>query len=129
MRLSLRTLILSSAALCSTTVFAEATSQVQVDVPFNFVVKNHTYQAGTYRVAIEPARSLVTVSRIQSPVQSMMWIVGPADREANPHKLRLTFDTIGTEKVLRTIQFEGLTTQNLDAHSKHEVGAARIVGE
>jgi hypothetical protein len=129
MRLSLRTLVLSSAALCATTAFA-ATKQVKVDVPFNFVVKNHTYQAGAYRVEIEPERSLVILSKIQNPVhQQLMLLVGPAGNGDNPHKVRLTFDAIGTDRVLRTIQFDGLTTQNLDAHPKQKVGAPRIVGE
>ena len=83
MRLSLRTLVLSSAALCSTTAFA-ATKQVKVDVPFNFVVKHHAYQAGAYRVEIEPERSLVILSKIQNPVQTMMCLVGPADDKDNP---------------------------------------------
>ena len=128
MRLSLRTLVLSSAALCATTAFA-ATNQVRLEVPFNFVVKNHTYQAGTYRVEIEPERSLVILSKIQDPVQQLMLLVGPVDSKDNAHQVRLTFDTIGTDRVLRTIQFDGLTTQNLDAHPKQKVGAARIVGE
>jgi hypothetical protein len=129
MRLSLRTLVLSSAALCSTAAFAASTNQARVDVPFNFVVKNHTYQAGAYKVAIEPARSLVTLYKIQNPVQSGTWLVGPVDKEDNPLKVRLTFDTIGTDRVLRTIQFGELTTQNLDAKSKHKVGETKIVGE
>jgi hypothetical protein len=124
MRLSLRTLVLSSAALCSTTAFAA--KQVRVDVPFNFVVKNHTYQAGTYRVEIEPERSFVTLSNIKDP-QPLMWLVGPADSEDN--KVRLTFDPIGPNMVLRTIQFGGLTTPKLDAPPKHKALATTIVGE
>jgi hypothetical protein len=128
MRLTLRTLVLSSAALCSTAAFA-ANQVVQLDVPFNFVVKNHAYQSGAYKVMIEPERSLVTMRRINNPVESMTWIVNPADDDKNPLKVRLTFDRIGEDSVLRTIQFGGLTTPNLDAHPKHKVGATRIVGE
>jgi hypothetical protein len=129
MRLSLKTLVLSSAALCSTAAFAASANQVRVDVPFNFVVKNHTYKAGTYKVEIEPGRFLVTLRRITDPVQSGTWLVGPTESQDNPAKMRLTFDTIGTDKVLRTIQFGELTTQNLDAHPKQKVGETRIVGE
>ena len=50
MRLNLRTLILSSAALCSTAAFAA--NEVRVNVPFSFVCKDHTYQAGAYKVEI-----------------------------------------------------------------------------
>jgi hypothetical protein len=131
--LSLRTLVLSSAALCSTAAFAA--NQARVDVPFNFVVKNHTYQAGTYRVEVEPERSLVTLSKVTDPVKSMMWLVGPGNNDtyppAYPPKVRLTFDNMGQgqDMVLRTVQYGGLTTPNLDAHPKHKVTATRIVGE
>jgi hypothetical protein len=127
MRLSLRTLVLSSAALCSTTAFAA--NQVRVNVPFNFVVKNHVYQSGAYKVVVEPAKFTVTLSRINDPVQSLIWIVRPAADDKDPLKVRLTFDTIGQDSVLRTVQFGGLTTPNLDAHPKNKVGGTRIVGE
>ncbi len=127
MRLTLRTLVLSSAALCSTAAFAA--NQVQLDVPFNFTVKNHAYRSGAYKVEIEPAKSIVTMRRIDDPVQSMTWLVRPANDDKNPLKVRLTFDKVGEDSVLRTIQFGGLTTPNLDTHPKHKVGATRIVGE
>jgi hypothetical protein len=127
MRFSLRTLVLSSAALCSTAAFAA--NQARVDVPFSFVVKNHTYQAGVYKVVIEPERSVVTLTKFQDPAVSLMWLVGPGDSNDYPPKVRLTFDTMGQDMVLRTIQYGGLTTPNLDAHPKHKVTATRIVGE
>jgi hypothetical protein len=127
MRLGLRILVLSSAALCSTAAFAA--NEVRVNVPFNFVVKNHAYQSGAYKVVVEPARFLVTLSRVNDPVETMIWIVRPAQDDSNPLKVRLTFDTIGQDSVLRTVQFGGLTTPNLDAHPKNKVGATRIVGE
>jgi hypothetical protein len=70
MRLSLRTLVLSSAALCSTAAFAA--NEVRVNVPFNFVVKNHTYQSGAYKVVIEPTRS-----QRSSPVDDLARQAGP----------------------------------------------------
>jgi hypothetical protein len=129
--LSLRTLVLSSAALCSTAAFAA--NQARVDVPFNFVVKNHTYQAGSYKVEIEPERSLLTLIKVTDPVESMMWLVGPGDSAsyppAYPPKVRLTFDSMGSDMVLRTVQYGGLTTPNLDAHPKHKGKSTTIVGE
>ena len=125
--LSLRTLVLSSAALCSTAAFAA--NQARVDVPFNFVVKNHTYQAGAYKVEVEPERSLVTLRKVTDPVESLMWIVGPGDSDGYPQKVRLTFDSMGTDMVLRTVQYGGLTTANLDGHPKQKGKATTIVGE
>ena len=131
MRLSLRSLVLSSAALCSTAAFAA--NQARVDVPFNFTVKNHTYQAGTYRVEVEPERSLVTLSKTQDPAMSLMWLVRPGDSDtyppAYPPKVRLTFDSMGEDMVLRSVQYGGLTTPNLNAHPKHKGKTTTIVGE
>jgi hypothetical protein len=100
-----------------------------MNVPFNFVVKNHVYRAGTYKVEVEPEKFIVTLSNSQKPAASLMWLVGPANSDVNHSKVRLTFDVIGEEKVLRTIQYGGLTTPNLDAHPKHDVESTRIVGE
>ncbi len=79
-----------------------------MDVPFNFTVKNHTYQAGTYRVEVEPERSLVTLSKTQDPAMSLMWLVRPGDNDtyppAYPPKVRLTFDSMGEDMVLRSVQ-------------------------
>ena len=127
MRLSLRTLVLSSAALCSTAAFAA--NEVRVNVPFNFVAKNHTYQAGAYKVLIEPEHSVVTLRKVEDPGQSAMWLIGPGDSQGLQPKVRLTFDGIGQNMVLRTIQCGGLTTSNLDKQSKDKVGETRIVGE
>jgi len=127
MRLNLRTLVLSSAALCSTAAFAA--NEVRVNVPFNFVAKNHTYQAGAYKVLIEPEHSVVTLRKVEDPGQSAMWLIGPGDSQGLQPKVRLTFDGIGQNMVLRTIQCGGLTTSNLDKQSKDKVGETRIVGE
>ena len=127
MRLNLRTLVLSSAALCSTAAFAA--NEVRVNVPFDFVAKNHTYQAGAYKVLIEPEHSVVTLRKVEDPGQSGTWLIGPGDSQGPTPKVRLTFDGIGQSMVLRTIQYGSLTTRNLDEQSKHRVGETRIVGE
>jgi hypothetical protein len=127
MRFSLKSLVLSSAALCASTAFAA--THTQMDVPFNFVVKNHVYRAGTYRVEVEPEKFIVKLSNSQEPTAPLMWLVGPTNGEDHLSKVRLTFDVIGQEKVLRTIQYGGLTTPNLDRHPKHDVESTRIVGE
>jgi hypothetical protein len=98
-----------------------------MDVPFNFVVRNHVYQAGTYKVEVTPQRSLVILSNTKEPVMQMMWLVKPGNSDAT--KVRLTFDVIGQDKVLRTIQYGGVTTPNLDTHPKRDVEASKIVGE
>jgi hypothetical protein len=127
MRSILRGLVLSSAALCATAAFAN--DQARLDVPFNFVVKGHAYQAGSYKVGIDSGRSLVTLRNVKAPTQSLMWIVTPGDAVRNYSKVSMTFDVVGPDHVLRTIQYGAFVTPNLDARPKEKVERTRIIGE
>ena len=125
--LSFRNLVLSAAALCSTAAFAA--NQTRLDVPFSFKVKNHSYQAGSYAVSIDPQRSAMTLNNIDKPSQGLMWIVGPGVYDAKEPAVRLTFDVIGTDHMLRTVQFGGVITPNLEGRPKHKVESTTIIGE
>ena len=61
MLMRFRNLVLLSAALCTTAAFAA--EQKTVDVPFSFVAKNHAYAAGSYTVAVDWTRSMVTLQQ------------------------------------------------------------------
>jgi hypothetical protein len=127
MRLSLRNLVLSSAALCTTA--ALAAQETRLEVPFSFVVKNHAYPAGSYRAKIDLGRSLVTLSNIREPTQPLMWIVRSGDADPNHPRVSLTFDVIGPDHVLRRVQYGTLITPNLDPQPKQRVEATRIIGQ
>jgi hypothetical protein len=127
MLLSFRNLVLSSAALCTTAAFAA--EQKRVEVPFDFVVKNHTYQAGSYTVAVDLARSMVTLKETGKSSHPLIWIIEPGAADVNHPKVSLTFDVTGQEHVLRRIQYETLATPNLDAKPKQSVEGATTVGE
>jgi hypothetical protein len=101
MLMRFRNLVLLSAALCTTAAFAA--EQKTVDVPFSFVAKNHAYEAGSYTVAVDWTRSVVTLSKIGN-------VAGP-------------------DHVLRTIQYETFATPNLDTQPKHKVEATTTIGE
>src|ERR1700733_13896223 len=117
MLMRFRNLVLLSAALCTTAAFAA--EQKTVNVPFSFVAKNHAYNAGSYTVAVDWTRSVVTLSAIGKPSQPLMWIMVPASNGQS--KVSLTFDVAGSEHVLRTIQYETHATPNLDKQPKHKV--------
>jgi hypothetical protein len=125
--LSFRNLVISAAALCSTAAFAA--NQTRLDVPFSFKVKNHSYQAGSYTVAIDPQRSAMMLNNIDKPGQGLMWIVGPGVYDAKEPAVRLTFDVIGGDHMLRTVQFGGVITPNLEGRPKHKVESTTIIGE
>jgi hypothetical protein len=128
MRLNLRNLVLSSAALWATAAFAA--DHARLEVPFNFVVKNHAYHAGPYNVEIDSGRSSVRLSSVKEPTaQPLMWIVGPGVSDSYHPKVSLTFDVIGSDHVLRQIQYGTLITPNLNARPKHRVDETKIIGE
>jgi hypothetical protein len=124
---SFRNLVLISAALSTTAAFAA--EQKRVDVPFSFVAKNHVYQAGSYTVAVDWSRSMVTLSQIGKPSQPLVWIVVPGPNGPDPSKVSLTFDVAGPDHVLRTIRYDKYITPNLDARPNHAVEATTTIGE
>jgi hypothetical protein len=127
MKLILRNLVLSTAALCASTAFAA--NQAKLNVPFDFTVKNHAYHAGSYRVEVDTSRSMVTLSSIGEVTAPATWLVGPGDSEHNQLKVRLTFDVVGQDHILRTIQYGELVTPNLNKRPKHNVEATTTIGE
>jgi hypothetical protein len=127
MLMSFRTLILSSAALCATAAFAA--EQKRVEVPFDFVAKNHAYHAGEYAISVDNTRSFVTLSEIGKTSRSLTWIVVPGDGDLSHSKVGLTFVVTPSGKVLKTIQYQTLTTPNLDKKQKQAVESITSVGE
>lgn len=122
MLIRFRNLVLSAAALCTTAAFAAELKTV--DVPFNFVAKNHAYEAGSYTVAVDWTKSMVTLSKAGS--EPMSWIIVPA---SSGNKVSLTFDVAGSDHVLRTIRYETFATPNLDSRPKQKVESTTTVGE
>ena len=128
MSLSLRNLVLSSAvALSTTAVFAA--NETRVNVPFDFMVGQHAYHAGSYRVESDLQKSIVKLSSVNGPSQSMTWIALPGTADPNHRTVTLSFDLTGTNCVLRTVQSGALTTRNLDSKSEHKVEGTSTIGE
>ncbi|MEA2538866.1 MAG: hypothetical protein QOH35_232 [Acidobacteriaceae bacterium] len=124
---SFRNLVLISAALSTTAAFAA--EQRRVEVPFSFVAKNHAYQAGSYTVSVDWARSMVTLNQIGKPSHPLIWIVMPGPSGPDPSKVSLAFDVAGPDHVLRTIRYEKYITPNLNARPKHTVETTTTIGE
>jgi hypothetical protein len=127
MLVSFRNLVLSSAALCATAAFAA--EQKRVEVPFAFVARNHAYQAGAYAVSIDSTRSFVTLSELGRSSQPLTWIARPGDTDPNHPTVSLTFDVTKSGNVLRTIQYQTLTTPNLNKKPNQAVESSTSVGE
>jgi hypothetical protein len=127
MLMSFRNLVLSSAALCATAAFAA--EQKRVEVPFDFVARNHAYQAGTYAISIDNTRSFVTLREIGKKSGSLTWIVLPGNGDPSHPQINLTFDKTQSGNVLKTIQYQTLTTPNLEKKPKQAVEGITSVGE
>ncbi len=85
--------------------------------------------AGSYTVAVDWTKSLVTLNKVGKPSQPLMWIMVPGETGTKPSKVRLTFDVAGSDHVLRTIQYETFITPNLDAQPKQRVEGTTTIGE
>ena len=124
MRLTIKALLLSSAALCATASFAGTLARV--NVPFNFTAKGQSYPAGTYDVSIDSRSSFVTLANNADPARQITWIVGPAE-PANKTAV-IKFDETGRDYALKTIQLGDKITPDLDKHVKPGIGATVSIG-
>ena len=126
MNLWFKTLILSSAALCATAVFAD--SQARVNVPFSFTVKGQPFPAGPYEVSLDFRDNFVTLASKSQPVRQMIWRVEPTDAGKSP--VMVDFRRSGSDYALERIQIGVWTTPKIAPRSRHGVSATTsIAGE
>jgi hypothetical protein len=123
MRLTLKALIFSSAALCATASFAA--SAARVNVPFNFTAKGQSYAAGTYDVSMDEERNFVTMASKADPGNQITWMVSPAETAKSPAVIK--FDVMGSGYALKSIQIGDKITPNLDPLSKPGLGATTSI--
>jgi len=122
MRFMLRSLVLTSAALCATAAFAS--DKTVVNVPFNFESHGHAFPAGKYEVSLGLNTSVLILSNANGP--SLMWVASPADGDSDM-RARLTFDDAGYTHELRTVQLGNRVTSVLDAPAKHHNAGSSVV--
>lgn len=123
MRLTLKTLLFSSAALCATASFAA--SAARVTVPFNFTAKGQSYPAGTYDVSMSSQQNFVTMASKANPGNSITWIVGPTEFAKSDAVIQ--FDVMASGYALKSIQLGNKVTPNLDPHSKSGLSATTSI--
>jgi hypothetical protein len=124
MRFTLKSLVLSSAALCATAAFAA--NQARVDVPFSFTAKGQSFPAGSYAVALDSNQNIVTMASNADTTKHISWNVEPADRIGAPALVK--FDQVGSDFALRSIQVGARVTPNLDPQTKRGVSATTSIG-
>jgi hypothetical protein len=100
MRISLKTLALSSAIFCATS--ALAADRFAVNVPFAFTAMGQSFPAGHYDIAMSQNNGFITLSSETDATRRLTWIVRPADaRKADGV---VTFDQVGDGHSLKNIQ-------------------------
>ena len=125
MRLTLKTLVLSSAALCATAAFAA--NQARVDVPFSFTARGQSFPAGPYSVILDSNDQIVTfLCRGAGAKQQFSWVVGPAEPANYPVVVK--FYRTGTDYTLKSIQMNDRVTPILDKDRKGGVAATTSIG-
>ena len=124
MRINLKALVLSSLAVCATAAFAA--NQARVDVPFSFTAKGQAYPAGPYSVSLADNGQSVTLSSRTDNDRHITWVVGPS--EPADHAAVVSFDRVGENYTLKTIQMNTHITPNLDTQRKGGVAATTSIG-
>jgi hypothetical protein len=124
MKLTLKSLLFSSAALCATAAFAA--NQARVDVPFGFSAKGQWYPAGVYALSSEGNSSFVTMASKVDLTKQLTWTVGPSEPAKSAAVVK--FDVVGDSHLLKSIQLGDKITPNLDKGVKRGVSATVSVG-
>ena len=123
MRFNLHSLVLAPAVLAAAAFTAQpalAAPTYQVHVPFDFVASGKTLPAGDYM--LRPGELAHTV-QLQGESRSLSWIMGPGTPNPNDRKVILTFDKIGENHMLRTLQVGPRITNRIDKKYANSLAA------
>ena len=93
---------------------------IRVNVPFNFTAQGQSYPAGVYDVSTDMNHTCVTLANHMDATKHITWEVGPTDAAKAPAVV--TFDEIGADYALKTIQLGDKVTPNLDKKAKGAKG-------
>jgi hypothetical protein len=124
MKITFKHLIFCSAALCASAAFAA--DRARVEVPFSFTAKGQSFPAGSYSVAFDANHSVVRLASKTDAAKEICWSTGPADIAKAPAVL--SFDRVGADYALKTIQLGDRVTPNLNSVGKRGVSATTSIG-
>jgi hypothetical protein len=123
MRITLKTLALSSAIFCATA--ALAADRFAVNVPFAFTAMGQSFPAGHYDIATSQNNGFITLYSETDTAKRLTWVVGPAD--ARKAASVVTFDQSGGDYLLKNIQVGSRVTPNLDVPANRGVSATTSI--
>ncbi len=114
MRLISKASILSSIFLCA--MAASASTMARADLPFSFVIKGHSFPAGSYDIVMDSTHGFITLANRTNFAERIVFTVGPADEATAPATLR--FDVCGGQAFLRDIHMGVSITGEQDQRGK-----------
>jgi hypothetical protein len=110
--------LLAAAAFTAKPVLAAATYRVQV--PFQFVANGKTLPAGEYFVREGDRPDAVM---LEGKSIAMTWLISPGTPNPNDTHVILTFDNIGEDHMLRTVQVGPMITGRIDKKYANSLAA------
>jgi len=114
MRRIFRASVISSIFLCA--MAASAKTIARADLPFSFVIKGHSFPAGSYDIILDPTHSFITLANRTNFADRIEFTAGPADEAAGPATLR--FNVCGGQAFLRDIHVGVEITAEQDHRGK-----------
>ncbi|MGB6689533.1 MAG: hypothetical protein WBE76_16990 [Terracidiphilus sp.] len=111
--LGLGKFVLAPAVLAAAALACNTASASTVNVPFSFAAAGHVWPAGAYSVRKEFSGDIVTLKSMDTGL-SFSSLIGPGEPALTDTKVALKFDSIGNTHALRTIQYGGQITRQLD---------------
>jgi hypothetical protein len=114
MRLIFRASILSSIFLCA--LAASASNSARADLPFSFVIRGHSFPAGSYDITMDLNHSFITLANETDFAKRIVFTLGPADDATAPAMLR--FNVCDGQAFLRDIHMGRSITRELNHNGK-----------
>lgn len=116
LRFSVRFLAVASAALGAAMFTTQAArAATALNVPFAFTVGGKVCPAGRYMVRTDDLGGSV---ELLGQARGFKWVIHPGDPAPTDNRVVLKFDSIGSQHVLRSVQFGPMTTSRLDKRIK-----------
>ncbi|HVU45402.1 MAG TPA: hypothetical protein VHD85_04700 [Terracidiphilus sp.] len=128
MRFTLRSHVLAPVILMAAAFTAHsAMAETKLDVPFNFTVDGKPCPAGQYTVRVDERANAVHMT---GAARGFTWLLVPDNSLSNNNRVILKFDEVGSQHILRSVQYHNQTTTRLDKRSKvtDSVPAQSITG-
>jgi hypothetical protein len=95
---------------------ASASNTARADLPFSFVIKGHSYPAGSYDIIMDSTHSFITLANQTDFKERIVFTLGPADESTTPATLR--FNVCRGRAFLRDIHMGVSITGDLDHRGK-----------